>query len=588
MVSFEGSTKAYRTHSRGSLGADRHKHHESELARIISGIKEDNDQELVYPDTAQVELGLAKRLTRNEDTHSRIGSLASLHRVRSCDVEMGKSANDCRTVEDDSPDSASATDTAPSDDGPPMDTGFAWVMAVCAMFAVFGTWGASAGYGVFLSYYMSADAFAGATEYDYALVGSLIVCLAQLLAPICVLSYKVFGPFWTLYFGIFLQTLGFILASFATLIWQLYCTQGLIVGVSFLFVFLPATLMLPTWFDKRRATAMGIAVSGAGVGGVFFSLTIQKLIEVTGDQKWALRMCGLVTGVVTLCCCSIMKPRNYKPLPLKVTLTREFIGSNARAIFSISPFKDYALSLLGLWFGLVLLGYVLVLYTVSAYGILVGLTRKQGSTLTAVLNAGQAVGRPSCGFIADRIGRFNYTIVNCVVIAVLIWAFWMNATSYGALIVFSILIGLIIGVGSLFCQPLASDILQDPGKLPPAWSGLNIIVLLFCMASEVTALGIRDTSSPTPYKNTQVFGGVCFMAGGFILSVIREKIVRKQLVLWRQTTSDKLHNTTKSGHLKKCVEEDIEVLEARLERYNLILSRSPKFYFFRMFYPTKV
>ncbi len=53
------------------------------------------------------------------------------------------------------------------------------------------------------------------------------------------------------------------------------------------------------------------------------------------------------------------------------------------------------------------------------------------------------------------------------------------------------------------------------------------------MVSEVTALGIRDTSSPTPYETLQVFGGVCFMAGAVILSVIREKIVRKQFVLWR-------------------------------------------------------
>ncbi|CAH2353415.1 uncharacterized transporter Esbp6p [[Candida] railenensis] len=583
-----GSSKAYETYRIDSTTeAYRSKSQQgSELSRIISGIRDDQDIQADYLPTADVEYSLAKRLTHNEEARTEKNSIKS---VNSNDQELESNKNGAGA-------GALEQQSASSEEeevGPQKDKGFAWVVAICTMLAVFSTWGASAGYGVFLSFYVSSDAFAGANQYDYALIGGMVVCFAQLLAPVCVLSYRVFGPFYTSYFGIALQTLGYILASFATKRWQLFCTQGFIVGVSFSFVYLPGTLMLPTWFDKKRATAMGIAVSGAGLGGVFFSLVIRKLISVTGDQRWALRMCAFVTGFVAIIACSIMKPRNHKPLPLKVTLTREFIFSNAKTIFSVSVFRDYALVLLGIWFGICLLGYILVLFSVSSYGISVGLSAFQGSILTAVMNAGQFIGRPSCGFIADKFGRFNFTIVNCLVITILILAFWINATSFGALMVFSVLIGLTIGVGSLFCQSLASDILQNMENLPAAWSGLNIVVSLFCIGAEVIALALKEDEAANPYLHSQVFGGVCFFSAAVLLCIMRERVVRKRLVE-RLSTERSLHDqkTNSKGYLKERDEadiEEIEQIEGRIARYEILVNiRSVKLFFIRMFYPIKI
>ncbi|CAH2353416.1 uncharacterized transporter Esbp6p [[Candida] railenensis] len=575
-----GTSKVYEPyHLDTTVEAHYSKSHQgSELLKIFSSAKDGHEFQTDYLPRAEAEHSLARRLTNNEGTQTESNYIAS---IKSTDqAQKSKNTSDLENQSE-----SSNCD----DKDPPKDEGFAWVVAVCAMLVEFCTWGSNAGYGVFLSYYISSGTFAGATQYDYALIGGMILCFAQFLAPVCVLCYRVFGPFYTTYFGIMLQTLGYLLASFATKRWQLYCTQGFLVGVSVSFVYLPATLMLSTWFEKRKATAMGIAVSGSGLGGVFFSLVVQKIMSETGDQKWALRMCAFVSGFVALIACSIMKPRNYKPLPLKVTLTKEFIFGNAKTIFSVSVFRDYALVLLGIWFGISVLGYMLVLFSISSYGISVGLSANQGSILTAVMNAGQVIGRPSCGFMADKFGRFNFTIINCLVVTVLILAFWINSTSFGALLAFSVIIGSTIGVGSLYCQSLASDILQDMENLPAAWSGLNIIVSFFCIGTEDIAFALKKDGAVNPYLHTQIFGGVCFFVSALLLCIMREKVVRKRIVA-SLDGDRKLHFEQSS--LKRCLkgfsqaESELERIQMRIDRYELLTHHSSiKYYFIRMFYP---
>lgn len=67
----------------------------------------------------------------------------------------------------------------------PIDGSFALWQAVLTMLLVFLTWGANAAFGVFLNYYMSNSLFPGATNFDFALIGGIVVFLAQALAPIC-------------------------------------------------------------------------------------------------------------------------------------------------------------------------------------------------------------------------------------------------------------------------------------------------------------------------------------------------------------------------------------------------------------------
>lgn len=487
-----------------------------------------------------------------------------------------------------------------AEDEPP-DGGYGWISALCAMLAAFSTWGSNAGYGVFLNYYLSSNSFPGATPYDYALIGGIVVFLAQVLAPLSVLGYKMFGFYTLSYCGIVIQTCGYILASFATELWQIYLTQGVMIGLSFLLIFIPPTLILPTYFKKYRAFAMGIAVSGGGLGGIVFSLSINKLILQTGNQRWALRMSGIVTLVLALIATILNKPRNHKPLSLSITLKSKFIKDNLKVILDFSIFKDYPIALITLWFLLCLLGYILMLFSMAAYSNLVGLTPHAASTVTALLNAGQVFGRPSIGIMADRVGRNNLSTAISLLISILLWAFWINATSFPAIVAFAIILGFFIGIGSVMSQSLAADILQDEGKLPAAWSYINISGLLFCLVAEVIALAIRDENSETPFLNTQIFSGCCFFVAFILLLVIREWLVRRTLNNRLNTAESSITDIEKKKHMHlhsydlQDVEKgayystsEFELLKARVAKYETLLSKSILYFFVRMFYPIRV
>ncbi|CAK7897837.1 probable transporter Mch2p [[Candida] anglica] len=553
----------------------RHNSHTSGLSKIISEIKDDQDlHSNDYRDISRVQEELSKRQTRNVEEYVN-GSIAEISSRRKSNYNLQDSKDLSSDIEL----------NVEEDQGPPKDSGFAWVVAICSMFSLFCTWGATAGYGVFLSYYISANTFHGATEYDYALIGGLVVCLAQIFAPLVVLAYKMFGPRYIFFFGIVLQTVGYMLASISTKIWQLYLTQGFMVGTSYSCIFIPTTMILPTWFDKKKATGMGIAVSGSGLGGLFFSLVMNKIISVTGDHKWALRTSGFVVLMILSIVCTFMKPRVYKPLPYKTTMTMEFIYTNTKVILDIRVFKkSNTLIILAVWYGFVLFGYMILVFSMSAYASSVGLTPSQGSILTALLNAGQVLGRPIFGSIADRYGRVNFSIVNCIVITILIFTYWINATSFAALCPFVIFAGMTMGIGNLMCQPMATDILDDMEDLPAAWSGLNIVGALFCLAPETIALTMNKKGSAHPFRNSQVFAGCCFLFGLFLLLFVREFMVRKRLRARLALARSELNEIQ---FKEKYYTNEYELYEARIQRYEYLLANNPKAYLIRICYPIR-
>ncbi|EGW32155.1 uncharacterized protein SPAPADRAFT_50743 [Spathaspora passalidarum NRRL Y-27907] len=481
---------------------------------------------------------------------------------------------------------------------PPQDKGFAWFVAFCSMLAAFSTWGANAGYGVFLGFYLNNNVFPGATKYDFALIGSLVKFLGHSLSAVAALILKVLGFRLTLFVAIILQTLGYMLGSFATKIWQLYLTQGLLVGLGFVLVYIPASLVLPEWFKTRRATAFGICVSGTGLGGVVFALSINKVIEDTGGFRWALRMVGFVVLVATIICAFGMKHRRKQKITLKESLSATFIKDTVKIVFDFRVFNNVGLIFLVLWYAISLMGYTLMIFSLSSYAISVGLTPHQGSSLTAILNGFQVVGRPLIGAVADRIGRANTAAIVGGISTILMYAFWINASSYGSLIAFSVLSGMIIGFGTCLSQPLCADILEDHLELLPAgWSGLNMFVSPAVLVTQVIALSLVRENNARPYLNTQIFAGAGFLACVFLIFPVREHLIsnvlKKRLAAAQQQLKD-IRPTTAAGYLKasafeesdKLLEE--EILRDRIERYNRLLERNVSAYLMRMVYPIRV
>lgn len=113
--------------------------------------------------------------------------------------------------------------------------------------------------------------------------------------------------------GTVFSPLALILASFATELWHVYLSQGILFGLASAFVFSPSVTLPSQWFTSKRALATGIAVSGSGVGGVCLSPMIQKLIVTIGFRN-TLRVQGAF-GFGLLCISTALATSRYRPPP---------------------------------------------------------------------------------------------------------------------------------------------------------------------------------------------------------------------------------------------------------------------------------
>ena len=66
--------------------------------------------------------------------------------------------------------------------------------------------------------------------------------------------------------GAFLVVLGMMITSIATSYWQILLAQRVAVGLGNGCLFVPSVGVLPAYFPKNRALALGVAASGSGFG----------------------------------------------------------------------------------------------------------------------------------------------------------------------------------------------------------------------------------------------------------------------------------------------------------------------------------
>ncbi|CEP61816.1 Esbp6p LALA0_S04e01354g [Lachancea lanzarotensis] len=465
----------------------------------------------------------------------------------------------------------------------PPDGGYGWVCCGCLTAVFLSTWGASAGSGIFIAYYLNANAFPGASKYDYALIAGFNVFGGQGFAPTAMILAQIIGFRATMCTGVIFLFAGFFLASFATKLWQLYLTQGVLFGLGIALVFVPATTILPGWFLKKRSTAFGMSLLGTGAGGVIYSIAAQEMISRTGDQRWALRMLAfLCAGVCAVATLLLRQRVPSKPVGFK---SWKAIEQQFALIFQWRIAKAYKINLISLWSTFALFGYNLMVFTLSAYGLSRGLSTKQSSLLTVILNAAQCIGRPCIGVIGDRYGRVNTTVVLTTVLVIFLFSFWITAHTFVQLVMFCICIGLCIGVGNVMNIVLIADI-SGADDFLPAWGYCNTFTSPFLLLSEVIAQAlVSHQNQSKPYLHVQIFAGLCFFVALILVLLLRETIIKLR---FQEALSDVDRALKKTLQDLENSAEAANELGSKRALYERILQPKLSFFFRRMFYRKKI
>jgi nitrate/nitrite transporter NarK len=85
--------------------------------------------------------------------------------------------------------------------------------------------------------------------------------------------------------GVLLLSVGLLASSQITTLWHLYLLYGVAIALGITSIgFVPTVIIVSRWFARHRATAMGIAQAGQGVGAVLLLPLIQRVIESVGRR----------------------------------------------------------------------------------------------------------------------------------------------------------------------------------------------------------------------------------------------------------------------------------------------------------------
>ncbi|KAF2145556.1 uncharacterized protein K452DRAFT_220828 [Aplosporella prunicola CBS 121167] len=391
----------------------------------------------------------------------------------------------------------------------PPNGGYGWVCTAAVFWINAHTWGLNSAYGVFLAHYLSTNTFAGATRLEFAFVGGLSISQALLVAPAATWTTGRFGTRTTLLVGVGFETAALVGASFARQMWQLFLSQGVCFGFGMGFLFVGSVGVVPQWFTTRRSFANGITASGSGLGGLMYSLATNAMIQRIG-LAWAFRVLAICACVVNTACSLLVRDRN------------KHVGSSQRA-FDVSLLRRPEVFLL-LGFGfLSMLGYIVLLFSLPNYARSIGLTAQQGSVVGALLNLGQALGRSPIGFFSDAVGRMNMAAGMTLLAGVFALVVWTNATSYGVLLFFAVLVGTVAGTYWAVVAPVTSETV-GLRRLPAALSITWLVLVLPTTFSEPIALQITAANGGN-YRGAQIFTGFMYVgAAGFMLLLRAWKI----------------------------------------------------------------
>ena len=306
------------------------------------------------------------------------------------------------------------------------DSARAWLVVVAAFAAMFTSFGVAYSFGAFLLPMGAAlGSGPGSTAAVFSLTTMAFFGLGALSGP----AVDRFGPRRVVLFGAVAMGLGLVLTSRATALWQAYLGHGLGVGLGVACSYVPLVAVVGGWFTRRRTLAVGIAVSGIGLGTLLVAPLAAELIVRYGWRETYLLLAAGSTVALTGCALLLRAApttTEAEPAPLldrlrTPTYVRLYASGLLLSIVLFVPFVH-----------------------LPAYAVSRGASDVAAATLVGVIGAASIVGRLALGAAAARTGVLR-TYQACFALMAGSFLLWLGAPGYARLVVFAVLLG--VGYG---------------------------------------------------------------------------------------------------------------------------------------------
>ncbi|CAD6450507.1 6dde2068-41d6-464d-8dad-072732efd642 [Sclerotinia trifoliorum] len=269
----------------------------------------------------------------------------------------------------------------------PKEDCVAWLQVLGAFCLNLNTWGLMNAYGAFLLFLTSVSA---GPIFDAG-------------------YYKVL-----LWAGSILTVLGMFMTSICNEYYQFFLAQGIMMGLGFGLLYLPAPAIVSQFFHVRRAIAVGISSTGSALGGVIYPIVFTKLQPHIGFG-WATRVIAFIILATSLpplfCMKSLSVPKPW------------------RTVLGPTVFRD--------------IPYILLNSSSSPV---------QANYLLVTIKGSSLFNRTILGFYADKIGSINVQTIVAITSAILTFCLIAIRSSAG-LVIYTLLYG--FSAGAFMAPPTA-------------------------------------------------------------------------------------------------------------------------------------
>lgn len=398
--------------------------------------------------------------------------------------------------------------------GPPPDGGLvAWTQVFCGFLALFNSWGIVNAFGAYQQYYESnllSDETSSTISWIGSIQGFMVITATVVFGRLVDAGYLRH----VLILGTLLLSFGMMMTSLGTEFYQIFLAQGVCVGIGCSCMFVSAVANIAPYFDKKRATALGIMASGSSVGGVIYPIMVRKLIPQYGFP-WATRIIGFMILGTSLIPTTLLKSR------LKPRKSGPFIDF---ASLKDLPFMLFSF---GTFFGFI--GLYVPIFYIETFAKSVGFSENLTGYMVSILSAGSVFGRLVPNVVADRIGPMN-TIIPCTLIAGVLCFVWIGVHNHPGTIVFAALYGFFSGTYVSVPPACVSMMTKDMSKIGTRL-GMNFFISGFGVLIGTPVAGAILSRQNGDFLGAQIFAGAVVMLAVACIVYSRFAFIGKRLVV---------------------------------------------------------
>lgn len=375
----------------------------------------------------------------------------------------------------------------------------AWLVAAGASFIFFSALGYGNSYGVFQAHYMRHQ-LSNMPSDSIAWIGSITTFLQLLAGGLGGPLFDRFGTTWITPSAAVIFIFALMMVSLCTEYWHFMLAQGVLTGSVMGLLLFPAMGAVMQYFDKKRASALGLVVAGSSVGGVVFPIALSKMLNDTSlSFGWSVRIMAFIMLPCLVFSCLTVRGR-LPPRKTKFFISQAFKQA------------DFLLMTVGTF--LAFLGMFPPLFFIPAYAESRGVEATMASYLVAIVNGASTFGRIIPGILADKYGRLN-VLATASIATGIVTSCLSTATSVAGLVVYSVVFGFTSGAILSGASTAFTVTTKDPREMG-TYMGMGMGLISFAALIGPPICGAL-VDRYGGYLQVSLFGGIVSIAGGIVV-----------------------------------------------------------------------